>query len=282
MINKKGAINKNKKRVFIGLLSVSVLLILGMIIAGILIYYNRFGDWYRYILLAIITFLSLFIVIVSLGLTAVIMTLWHFKTFYGFEKLMNASLNLLFPLALVIGKIVHIPKEIIESSYIEVNNKLLQSRCYNIKPERILILAPHCLQRWDCSFKVTADISNCRHCGRCDIDNLSNLSDKYGIKLAVVTGGTLARKMVIDHKPKAIIAIACERDLTEGILDTNPIPVMGVLNIRPEGPCKNTKVDLTKVTQAIEFFLYGRSFEAIGKSKEVGNQYIDKDSGRSL
>ena len=78
------------------------------------------------------------------------------------------------------------------------------------------------------------------------------------VNLAVVTGGTLARKKVIENKPKAIIAIACERDLTEGILDTNPLPVMGVLNIRPEGPCKNTKVDLVKVIEAIEFFLKGK------------------------
>ena len=65
----------------------------------------------------------------------------------------------------------------------------------------------------------------------------------------------MARKKVIDIKPKAIIAIACERDLTEGILDTNPLPVMGILNIRPEGPCKNTKVDLDKVIEGIKFFL---------------------------
>lgn len=213
---------------------------------------------YRFILLTIIALLSIFILIVSIGLAGVVMTLWHVKTFYGLEGLMNTSLNLLFPFALVLGKALHIPKDIIKSSYIEVNNKLLQSRSYNISPEKILILAPHCLQRWDCPYKVTADVSNCRHCGRCDIDQLWRVSKDYGVNLAVVTGGTLARKMVVDYKPEAIIAIACERDLTEGILDTNPLPVMGVLNIRPEGPCKNTKVDLARVTEAIEFFLYGK------------------------
>jgi len=186
------------------------------------------------------------------------MTLWHVKTFFGLEGLMNASLNILFPLALALGKALHIPKGVIKSSYIEVNNKLLQSRCYSLSPENILILAPHCLQKWDCPYKVTADVSNCRHCGRCDIDQLWKISKDYCVNLAVVTGGTLARKIVIDNKPKAIIAIACERDLTEGILDTNPLPVMGVLNIRPEGPCKNTKVDLVKVIEAIEFFLNGK------------------------
>lgn len=260
IINRNGETAKIKKRIFIGLLSASVLLIFGMVLSGIFIYYNRFGSWYRYLLLFIITLLSLFILMVSIGLAGVVMTLLHVKSFFGLEGLMNASLNMLFPLVLTLGKILNIPKDVIKSSYIEVNNKLLQSRCYNLKPENILILAPHCLQKWDCPYKITADASNCRHCGRCDIDKLLMISKNYGVNLAVVTGGTLARKKVIDTKPKAIIAIACERDLTEGILDTNPLPVMGILNIRPEGPCKNTQVDLAKVTEAIDFFMKGRSY----------------------
>lgn len=258
ILNRKGETVQIKKRIFIGLLSASILLIFGIILAGIFIYYNKFGDWYRYILLAILALLSVFILIVSIGLAGVVMTLWHFKTFFGFEGLMSKSLNILFPLALVLGEVLHIPKDLIKGSYIEVNNKLTQSRKLNMKPEKILILAPHCLQKWDCPHKVTADVSNCRHCGCCDIDGLWKVSQKYGVNLAVVTGGTLARKMVKDYKPEAVVAIACERDLTEGILDTNPLPVMGILNIRPEGPCKNTKVDLDKVTEAIHFFLDGK------------------------
>lgn len=247
-----------KKRVFIGLLSVSILLILGMVFAGVLIYYNKFGDWYRYILLGVIIFLSIFIILIGIGLAAVVLTLLHVKNFFGLEKLMKSSLNLLFPLVIAIGRIFNIPAEVIKDSYIEVNNKLLQSKVYSLKPSDILILAPHCLQKWDCPYKVTADVSNCHHCGRCDIDKLLKISEEYGVNLTVVTGGTLARKKVKDFRPKAVVAIACERDLTDGILDTSPLPVFGVLNIRPEGPCKNTKVNLDKVTCAIEFFLSGK------------------------
>ncbi|MDK2835430.1 MAG: uncharacterized protein PWP21_207, partial [Thermosediminibacterales bacterium] len=65
----------------------------------------------------------------------------------------------------------------------------------------------------------------------------------------------LARKYVNEFKPDAIVAIACERDLSSGIQDTYPIPVLGVLNKRPEGPCMNTRVDLEKVEAAINYFL---------------------------
>ena len=51
------------------------------------------------------------------------------------------------------------------------------------------------------------------------------------------------------------MAIACERDLTGGIQDVYPLPAVGVLNIRPNGPCFNTHVDIEKVREEIEKFL---------------------------
>ena len=69
--------------------------------------------------------------------------------------------------------------------------------------------------------------------------------------MAVVTGGTLARQVVKGLRPKAILAIACERDLTSGIQDVFPLPVIGVLNDRPFGPCFNTQVDMERVERTV-------------------------------
>ena len=53
------------------------------------------------------------------------------------------------------------------------------------------------------------------------------------------------------------MAIACERDLTSGIQEVAEIPVIGIINERPEGPCCNTRVDLNKVEEAIRYFIEG-------------------------
>jgi hypothetical protein len=58
----------------------------------------------------------------------------------------------------------------------------------------------------------------------------------------------------VENRPEAIVAVACELDLTTGILDSYPLPVIGVLNERPHGPCINTKVDIQKVKDAIASF----------------------------
>ena len=61
--------------------------------------------------------------------------------------------------------------------------------------------------------------------------------------------------MVKQARPKAIVAVACERDLTSGIQDVFPLPVLGVLNERPFGPCFNTRVDMNKLEAAVLTFM---------------------------
>ena len=48
------------------------------------------------------------------------------------------------------------------------------------------------------------------------------------------------------------MAIACERDLTSGIQDVYPLPAVGVMNLRPNGPCFNTHVDLDEFRRELE------------------------------
>ena len=102
---------------------------------------------------------------------------------------------------------------------------------------------------------MTRDISNCHQCGRCGVGQLLALSQKYGVHVAIATGGTLARQAVKKARPKAILAVACERDLTSGIQDVFPLPVIGVLNERPNGPCFNTRADMGKIEEAIRSFI---------------------------
>ncbi len=117
---------------------------------------------------------------------------------------------------------------------------------------KILLLLPHCLQWSDCPYKITFNIKNCRKCGRCQIKNLIELAEKYNVDIFVATGGTLARMAVKKSNPDAILAIACERDLFEGLKDTFMMPVLGIENIRPNGPCYNTMVNLNVVEKYLK------------------------------
>ena len=147
------------------------------------------------------------------------------------------------------------PEERIQHAFIDINNHLVQIKGISVRPEKMMVLLPQCFQDSDCAFRITKDIKGCKKCGQCQIAEIISLLEHYGIIGWVATGGTLARKHISDYRPEAVIAVACPRDLSSGIVDCFPIPVYGILNQRPEGPCVNTLVDMERVRWAIENFV---------------------------
>jgi hypothetical protein len=160
-----------------------------------------------------------------------------------------------FPLLVVMGKLFGVSRERISHSFVAINNQLVLAQDFRVAPSRLLLLMPHCLQDYNCKVKITGKVENCEGCGKCPIKELLALSRKYEVELAVATGGTIARRIVVQKRPQLIIAVACERDLTSGIQDTYPLPVYGVFNQRPHGPCFNTGLPLAEVESAMRHFL---------------------------
>lgn len=240
-----------RKRLFIGLLLIS-LGFLFLIVSAVWWLVSQQGIFLNKIILTLL--LSLVFIILAVlfvGIGALVWSLWRSKTVPSLQNIMSAATSSLFPIALLLGKWFGLDEDRIKNSYIQVSNQLTKSRIRNQVIDRILILAPHCLQWNECPHKITINVKNCRRCGKCPIPGLVDLSQKHQVELHVVTGGTSARKIVKDKRPQAIVAIACERDLTSGIQDISAIPVIGIVNERPQGPCFNTNVALDKVEKAI-------------------------------
>jgi len=71
------------------------------------------------------------------------------------------------------------------------------------------------------------------------------------VNLKFATGGGMAVKLVRDPGVKAVVAIACEKELFMGLLTTIPKPVLAVKNLLPHGPCVNTGVSIQNVREAL-------------------------------
>lgn len=199
------------------------------------------------------------------GLTLVF-TILRGKNLFFNRRIRGVVIRWLFPMLLMTGKLVGVGKDQVRRSFVAINNQLVMAEARRVPPERLLILLPHCLQFHECPVRITGNVENCKGCGRCKICDLVDLGKRYGVSMAVATGGTLARKIVVDKKPALIIGVACERDLTSGIQDTYPIPVYGVLNKRPNGPCFDTDVDLDLVEAGLLMFLDHEEKETEGHS----------------
>lgn len=244
-----------KKRLFIGLLAASLLTVGG--VGGLL--------WYllsqpttvlqQMLLVLLVGFILLAILVVAFGIGGIVLTIWLAKTISPLQPLMRVAISVLFPLAIGLGKIFNIDTDNIKRSFIEVNNQLVRTKELKMEAPQLLVLAPHCLQKSSCPHKITTNISNCKRCGGCQVDHLLSMRDRLGVNVGLATGGTLARKYVKEYRPRAIVAIACERDLASGIQDATPIPVLGVLNERPFGPCFNTQISAYRLEEAIRYFI---------------------------
>ena len=247
MNDTKNIVSKPRKRIFAGLMLLSWMIVSLLTFGFWRISYlgfrdidNRLPQIVGIVLAAVMAF-SLFSLINSL---LIVKNLPSFKIGEGYTYKL---INILFPLAVQLGKIFGISRRRLEGSFIAVSNVLFSRRNIKVPPERLLVITPHCLQLATCPHKITRDPNNCKRCGQCNIGDLMKLSDELGFKFLVATGGTLARQMVKEARPKAVLAIACERDLMSGIKDVYPLPAVGVLNIRPNGPCYNTRVDMNEI-----------------------------------
>jgi hypothetical protein len=248
-------VGKAKKRLFVGLVvgaGAGVVAFLFTTLILPLVGLKSLHPWAPYIFTIGVLGLALVVIWATLGLVLNIM-FGHSLLF--FSKIRGLTIKLYLPLVVLVGKSLGISKDRVRSSFVKVNNDLVSISAKKYRPEELLMLMPHCLQNSRCKMRLTYSMDNCKRCGLCPIDGLLTVSEKYGIHLAVATGGTIARRIVVQRRPKMIIAVACERDLASGIQDTYPIPVYGVLNARPHGPCLDTTVAMAGLEAAIHKFM---------------------------
>ena len=244
-----------KKRLFIGLaLGASIIFSLLMGI-GWVIPVVGFGNIHPS-LPYITGFLFLAaILLILLGTIGLVIHVYTGKPFLFSRRFRGMSVRFFLPVLELVGRLGGISPEDVRHSFIKVNNEMLLTEPDRFAPEKILILLPHCIQRSACDLRLSHDVNHCRRCGLCPMGGLLDLRDRFGVHLAVATGGTIARRLVVEKRPRFILAVACERDLSSGIQDTYPLPVFGLLNERPNGPCFDTLVSLPMVESALRRFI---------------------------
>ncbi|MFA5794253.1 MAG: DUF116 domain-containing protein [Candidatus Brocadiia bacterium] len=136
----------------------------------------------------------------------------------------------------------------------------------NFRPEEVMLVFSHCLQNSECNQKIVASLSNCKRCGECPVSGIIELSQRYGVQCAAASGGEMALEKVSPKGVKAVLAIACEKELAAGVKAIYPKPVVAVRNTRPKGPCKDCQVDLSAVEDGLKKVITPEKKTGKGKS----------------
>jgi len=252
-----------QKRIFVFLLLITCVVLVGLAFLLWWVPYVGLAGIHKSLPLVLASVFAGLVLFGLGGALTLVFTIVRGKNLFFNRRIRGVVIRILFPLLVVVGRCFGISKKETRRSFVVINNKLVLAEAKKVRPEKLLILLPHCLQNHECTVRITGSVENCKACGKCKIKDLVALSEKYNVPASVATGGTLARRIVVEKRPTVIVAVACERDLTSGIQDSYPIPVFGILNNRPFGPCYDTDVDLELVERGMTTFL-----ESVGGDAE--------------
>ena len=125
----------------------------------------------------------------------------------------------------------------VENAAVKVYNGLALMRGRKVGQGELLLLIPRCLS------KVT-------------LDGVLGIAGKYGVPVFVATRGQLARRVIRERQPRAVVAVACERDMVSGLHDVaGKIPVLGLTMTLPAGPCKDASLDLGQLERWVQAYV---------------------------
>ncbi len=249
-------LTRRRKRLFVVMATAAAVLVVLMGLTAVYLLVRHTEALKTWLVLLLEIGMAAFVVGVGVSLAAVI---WFVLTDRSISpwmrRLIQTILLAVLPLATVAGRLLGRSRDEVQGSFIAVNNAVAERTVRQVDETEVLVLLPRCLQWADCVHKVTQDPEQCRGCGECALASILEVTGPLGVAVRVSTGGTQARRFVQQIRPRAIIAVACERELAEGIRDVARIPVIGVVNDRPEGPCYNTDVNVASLTMALQRIL---------------------------
>jgi hypothetical protein len=142
-----------------------------------------------------------------------------------------------------------------DRAIVSLSNFTVRARHKRTTSEHLLLILPHCLQNSKCQQRLDAELCNCRRCGKCQVKELIELAEGHKVRVVMASGGELALQHAKDRSVHAVVAVACEKELRQGILAAFPKAVLGIINERPHGPCKDTRVNVEAVRKAVKWFL---------------------------
>ena len=125
----------------------------------------------------------------------------------------------------------------VENASVKVYNALALLRRRKVGKGELLLLIPRCLS------KDT-------------LDGVLGIAGKYGVPVFVATRGQLARRVIRERRPRAVVAVACERDMVSGLHDVaGKIPVLGLTMTLPSGPCKDALLDMEQLERWVRAYV---------------------------
>ena len=140
--------------------------------------------------------------------------------------------------------------------YVEAKNRsMIESFASTPYSERVVLL-PQCLRAKDCPAEIGRYGYECQQCGRCSVAKIVKLTKELGYKgTFILPGGSLAKKILLEFKPKASLGVACSKELVMGSYLCEKVGIIGQgVELLKDG-CINTVVNMKALKDTLNVIL---------------------------
>lgn len=111
-----------------------------------------------------------------------------------------------------------------------------------------IIFIPQCLRSRECPAHLTPDEGlKCVSCGRCMLGTVIPILKNAGYKVYIIPGSTFIKRMVKEHKPKAMIGVGCLMEVKEGLELGKKIHLTTIGVVTSLDGCVETTMDYNKL-----------------------------------
>jgi len=148
----------------------------------------------------------------------------------------------------VLTKLLKLDQRFIDGLLIKLVNKVFYINFSKTAYSERALFLPQCLRNRDCPAKLGANGIECVKCAKeCSVKEAKIEAEKLGYRVFVVPGGGFVKRLVLKHRPKAIVGVAClpEVMLAMELVNKSKLPGQGVVLLR--SGCLNTQVDLSEL-----------------------------------
>ncbi len=199
-----------------------------------------------------IVFLGLILfTLTGIALTGITLLLAVNKGHTRFQKFFMVLISFFESPLKTMVKIFRIDPHAIDNMIIEIENNLMRSDFLKVPYNERMIILPQCLRHPNCPARTSPNSIECIGCGLCNIKKLKKEAEEMGYKFVLSPGGTFSKRRIKEEKPKAVLGVACEFELREG-LDAcmeYRVPAQGIPLLK--GGCVQTIADWDRIKEVM-------------------------------
>ena len=191
----------------------------------------------------------LILIILLTGFTLLFLSFYAMRTgSFLFPGFLKAGIMFLEGFMRALFSLFGVPDNEVLQLMVRVQNILNKKSFLETPVSKRAVFIPHCLRAMACPAHLHPEEGlKCRSCGLCTIGYAKKMLEQTGYMVFIVPGSSFIKRLVKEHRPKAIVGIGCLMEVKEGnaMAERYGLVSMGVVSTK-DG-CVETTVNWDEV-----------------------------------